>query len=298
MRGIGERSEPKMRTLWIFGMVILGIIVIGGCVQQNSNPPPVLTTRQTATPATVVPTQTVIPQTTTVPVPVPAYKTANLEVGSGTPSYGFTLDYPSSWTYGKERLSWPSRASPVQEITGQDRVRYWRTAYNFSSPDKRFYAHVYFDDVTGTGDFFYNMRTWADGVIREKTLSYCVDGAGNPLDDNSCSDARVFYSPVLVSNDPVTLNGSFEARKLVFTSYDDENYGWYTLYLMHAGSMQGYNFTIPDHPEVAEMVQGTAWDFGRGGEAYAIDFHTPKDQVTTSADIFSRMINSFEIQSG
>ena len=80
--------------------------------------------------------------------------------------------------------------------------------YNFSSPDKRLYAHVYFDDVTGTGDYFYNMRTWADGVIREKTLSYCVDGAGNPLDDNSCSDARVIYSPVLVSNDPVTLNGS------------------------------------------------------------------------------------------
>jgi len=288
-----------MRTLWIFGIVILGIIVIGGCVQQNSNPRPVLTTQQTATPATVVPTQTVIPQTTTVPLPVPAYKTANLEVGSGnTPAHRFTMDYPSSWTYGKERLSWPSRASPVQEITGQDRVRYWRTVYNFSSPDKRLYAHVYFDDVTGTGDYFYNMRTWADGVIREKTLSYCVDGAGNPLDHNSCSDARVFYSPVLVSNDPVNLNGSFEARRLVFTSHDDENYGWYTLYIMHSGRMQGYNFTIPDHPEVAEMVPGTAWDFGRGGEAYAIDFHTPNNQVTTSADIFSHMINSFEIRSG
>jgi len=287
-----------MRTSFFFVIIIVGILVTGGCVQQNPISQPVPATQQ-STPPTVVPTQTVIQQTTTVPVPAPAYKTANLVAGSGaTPSYGFTMDYPLSWTYAKERLSWPSRASPVQEITGQDRVRYWRTVYNFSSPDKRLYAHVYFDDVTGTGDYFYNMRTWAEGVIREKTLTYCVDGAGNPLDDNSCSDARVFYSPVLVSNDPVTLKGSFEARRLVFTSYDDENYGWYTLYIMHSGRMQGYNFTIPDHPEVAEMVSGTAWDFGRGGEAYAIDFHTPTDQVNTTVDVFSHMVNSFEIRSG
>jgi hypothetical protein len=283
------------RTSFIFVMIILGMIVIGGCVQQNANPPPVLTTQPT-TPPTVIPTETVIPQTTTVPGPVPAYKTANLVVGSGaTPSYGFTMDYPSSWSYGKERLSWPSRASPVKEITGQEAVRYWRAVYNFSSLDKRLYAHVYFDDVTGTGDYYYNMNTWADGVIRDKTRPYCVDGAGNPLDANSCSDARVFFSPQVVSNEPVTLDGSFEARKLVFTSPGDQNYGVYTLYIMHSGNMQGYNFTIPDHPEVAKMVNGPAWDFGTGGQAYAVDFHTSTDQVNTSADIFSHMITSFKI---
>src|SRR4030042_6102975 len=223
---------PTMKhTSIIFAVVIMGIIVIGGCVQQNPVSPPVPSPQQT--PPTVVPTGTPVTQTTTVTAPVPEYKTADLDAGYGaTPAHGFTMDYPSSWTYAKVRLSWPSRASPVQEIKGQDRVRYWRTVYNFSSPDKRLYAHVYFDDVTGTGDYFYNMRTWADGVIREKTLSYCVDGAGNPLDDNSCSGARVFYSPVLVSNDPVTLQGSFEARNLVFTSYDDENSGWVNLYML------------------------------------------------------------------
>jgi len=291
-----EYLMTMKQTSIIFVVVILGMIITGGCVQQNPGSQPVPSQQQT-TPPTVVTTETVIPQMTTVATPAPAYKTVDLAVGfSATPAHGFTMDYPSSWTYRKDHLSWPSRASPVEEVTGQDRVRYWRTVYNFSSPDKRLYAHVYFDDVTGTGDYFYNLQTWADGVIREKTLSYCIDGAGNPLDGNSCSDARVFYSAVLVSNDPVTVKGSFEARKLVFTSYDDKNYGWYTLYIMHAGQMQGYNFTIPDHPEVAKEVYGPAWDFGRGGEAYAIDFHTPGDQVNTSEDILSHMINSFEIR--
>jgi hypothetical protein len=282
------------RTSIICAVFILGLIIAGGCVQQNPESQPVPSPHQNISP-TVVAQETEIPQTTAITVPL--YTTVDLDTGFGTTlAKGFTIDYPSSWTYGKDHLSWPSRASPVEEVTGQDRVRYWRTVYNFSSPDKQLYAHVYYDDVTGTGDYFYNIQTWADGVIREKTLSYCTDGAGNPLDANSCSDARVFYSPVLVSNDPVSVQGSFEARRLVFTSYDDENYGWYTLYIMHAGDMQGYNFTIPDHPEVAVKVDGPAWDFARGGEAYAIDFHSPRDQVNASAGIFSRMINSFEIR--
>ena len=291
-----EYLPAMKRTSIIFAMVIVGIIVTGGCVQQNPVSQPFPSPQQN-TPPTVVPTGTVIPQTTTVTAPEPEYKTADLVAGSGTTAGNeFRMDYPSPWTYGKERISWPSRASPVKEVTGPDSIRYWRAVYNFSSPDKLLYAHVYFDEVSGTGDYFYNMHTWADRVIRVKTLSYCLDGAGNPLDDDSCSDARVFFSPVVVSNDPVTLKGSFEARKLVFTSYDDKNYGWYTLYLMHSGHMQGYNFTIPDHPEVAEKVNGPAWDFGTGGQAYAVDFHAPADQVNTSADIFSHMINSFEIQ--
>jgi len=283
------------RTSCIFVMVILGIIVVGGCVQQNSNSPPVPPPQQTA-PSPVVSVETIIPQVTVVTPPAPQYKTADLVLESGTePATGFKMDYPLSWKYGKEHLSWPSRASPVNEVSGQDPIRYWKAVYNFSSPDKRLYAHVYFDEVTGTGDYFYPINAWADGVIREMTLPYCLDGAGNPLGGNYCSDARKFFHPVLISNDPVTINGSFEARKLVFTSYDDENYGQYTLYLMHSGQMQGYNFTIPDHPEVAVKVYGPAWDYGTGGQAYAIDFHASANQVNATADIFSHLINSFEI---
>jgi hypothetical protein len=283
------------RTSCIFAMVILGMIVAGGCVQQNSNFQPVPPTQQTV-PPTVVSSGTIIPQTTVVTVPAPEYKTADLVLESGTkPANRFKMDYPSAWTYEKEHRSWPSRASPVKEVSGQDPIRYWKAVYNFSSPDSRSYAHVYFDEVTGTGDYFYSINTWAEGVIREKTLPYCLDGAGNPLDGNYCSDARKFFYPVLTSSDPVTIKGSFEARKLVFSSFDDENYGQYTLYLMHSGQMQGYNFTIPDHPEVAVKVYGPAWDYGTGGQAYAIDFHTPADQGNTTRDIFSHMITSFEI---
>lgn len=282
----------------IFAILALGMIMIMGCVQQDSGPTTVPPTQQTL-PPTVVTVETPTPQMTTVTPAVPEYKTAVLKdllFGSGSNQQnGFVVDYPSSWTYGKERISWPARASPVKEISGSERIRYWRAVYNFSSPDKKLYARVYFDDVTGTGDYFYNLRTWADGVIREKTQRYCIDGAGSPLDLSYCSDARLFFNPVLVSNDPVAVNGSFEARRLVFTSYDDENYGRYTLYIMHSGTMQGYNFTIPDHPEVAVEVSGPAWDFGRGGQAYAVDFHTSLSQVNATSDTFSHMINSFEI---
>jgi len=92
------------QTSIIFAVVIMGIIVIGGCVQQIPVSPPVPSPQQT--PATVVPTGTPVTQTTTVTAPVPAYKTADLEAGYGaTPAHRFTMDYPSSWTYGKVRLS-------------------------------------------------------------------------------------------------------------------------------------------------------------------------------------------------
>jgi hypothetical protein len=279
----------------IFAVVILGIIVTGGCVQQNSNPQPVPLTQQIA-PQMVVSPEAVIPAMTVATTPAAEYKTADVVFESNTePAAGFTMVYPSTWTHGPERLSWPSRASPVYQVTGQDPIRYWKAVYNFSSPDKGSYAHVYFDDVTGTGDYFYNIHTWADGVIRVQTRPYCLDGAGNALDVNYCSDARVFFNPVVISDDPVPIKGSFEARKLVFTSPGDENYGSYTLYLMHTGQMQGYNFTVPDHPEVAVKVYGSAWDFGRGGQAYAIDFSSSADQVNTTADIYNHMIDSFKI---
>ncbi len=283
------------RIAGIFALVILGMIMCGGCLNQNSNPPPVPSTPQT-TPPTVVPTETTVPPVTVETTTVPAYKTANVVFESDTkPAPGFTMEYPSPWSFGPMRLSWPSRASPVKEVSGQDSIRYWRGAYTFSAPDKRSYAHVYFDDVTGTGDYFYSLRSWADGVIRDRTRPYCLDGAGNPLDVNYCSDARIFFNPEVISNDPVTINGSFEARRLVFTSPGDENYGMYTVYLMHTGTMQGYNFTVPDHPEVAVEVYGPAWDFGRGGQAYAVDFHAPSGQVNITADAFSHMIDTFTI---
>jgi len=282
-------------TYGILVMVILGIVIAAGCVEQNSNPTPVPTTQPTTLP-TAVPTTTIIPQTTVTTPPVPAYKTADLVLKSNTkPPIGFTLEYPAEWTYREERISWPSRASPVNEVTGQETLRYWRAAYNFSSPDNRLYAHVYYDDVAGTGDYFYSLATWADGVIRENIRSYCLDGAGNMLDVNSCSDQRTFYRAEVISNDPVTINGSFEARKLVFVSSDDANYGRYTVYLMHAGTMQGYNFTIPDHPEVAVEVYGPAWDFGRGGEAFAVDFRTSLNPANATADTFSHLVSSFTI---
>jgi hypothetical protein len=290
------RYLPAMKSIsYILVMVILGTILAGGCLQQNSNPPYLPPTQQSTLP-TVVPTTTIIPKTTVITTPAPVYKTADLVLKSGTkPPIGFTLEYPSEWTYREERISWPSRASPVNEVTGQSTIRYWRDAYNFSSPDNQLYAHVYYDDVTGTGDYFYSLTSWADGVIRENTRSYCLDGAGNVLDVNSCSDQRTFYHAEAISNDPVTINGSFEARRLVFVSNDDANYGRYTVYLMHAGNMQGYNFTIPDHPEVAVEVYGPAWDFGRGGEAFAVDFRTSLNPVNATADIFSHLISSFTI---
>jgi hypothetical protein len=64
---------------------------------------------------------------------------------------------------------------------------------------------------------------------------------------------------------------------------------------MHSGRMQGYNYTVPDHPEVAVIVDGPVWDYATGGQGYAIEFYSPADQIKDTSSIFSHMINSFEI---
>jgi hypothetical protein len=68
-----------------------------------------------------------------------------------------------------------------------------------------------------------------------------------------------------------------------------------TAYIMHIGKMQGYNFTVPGHTEVAVKVDGPVWDYGMDGQAYAIWLRTPKDQVNSTSDIFDHMIKSFEV---
>lgn len=290
---IVQMKEETMRYL-LFIVLLVTVILAAGCVGENKST--VVTPAPTTTPTSAAP-GTTIPQTTVVSVPTQNYKTADLVLLLNTrPAYGFKMDYPSDWTYAREHMSWPSYAYPIKDVSGHDSDTYWKANYNFSSPDKRSYVHIFFDEVTGTSNYFYPITTWANGTIKARTQLYCLDGSGKPMDSASCSSGQwKFYRPVLMSNDPVTIKGSFEARKLVLSSYDDENYGQYTQYIMHSGQMQGYNFTIPNHPEVGVKVDGPAWDYGVGGQAYAIEFYTPEDQVNTTTDIFNRMITTFEI---
>ena len=98
-----------------------------------------------------------------------------------------------------------------------------------------------------------------------------------------------------MSNDPVTIQGAFEARRLVFKSSDDRAFGEETVYVLHAGNMEGYNFTVPDHYEVGVRAAGPLWDYGIGGQGYLIDFYSPSDKVEATREIFSHMIDSFQV---
>jgi hypothetical protein len=132
--------------------------------------------------------------------------------------------------------------------------------------------------------------SWAENTIQAETeVSYCLDGAGNP---GSCApSATTYLHRRLISNETVALSGNVKAYKMVFAPDIRDRQtseGTTTVYIMHVGKMQGYNFTVPHHPEVV-------WDYAMEGQAYSIRLRSPKDQMNATSDIFDHMIKSFEV---
>jgi hypothetical protein len=266
----------------LFFAVLVAAIITAGCVSENQNVviTPIPTTSQI--PTTIL---TIIPQTTVVSPSLQNYKTADLALLNTQPAYGFKMDYPSEWTYKVEHTS------------------NWKAGYNFSSPDAKSNVYVYIDDGAGAGYYYYPLdeittntldkTSWANNVIKANMESYCLDGRGEPV---NCGDIYSnYYHRRLITNTTVVLSGNINARKLVFAPDARDTSYWSTYYLMHVGKMQGYNFTIPGHYEVAVKVDGPVWDYGMGGQAYAITLKTPNDQVNATSDIFDHMIKSFEV---
>jgi len=250
---------------------------------------------QIPTPAVVASTKTI---PTIIPTPSQTYKTANLMMAFNTnPVYGFKMDYPSNWSYSKEhsnpaygqKMDYPSEWSSAKEAIN------WKAGYKFYSPDGKPYIYVLMDDLRGSAYYLYPLDKWTNNTIKYMTQPYCHDEDKNPT--SACSDAKGsdFLHRVLFSNDPVIISGNVTARKLVFTSFEDEDAGWNTVYLMHFGPIQGYNFTAPNQYDVGVKVEGPVWDYGMGGSCYMIDFYTPTDQRNATSDIFHHMINSFEM---
>ncbi len=257
---------------------------------------------QITSPTMVAPVPSVVAPVKTIPTVIPTpsqrYKTADLVMALNTnPAYGFKIDYPSNWSYTKKHSNPPygSKMDFSSEWSSAKEHINWKAGYKFSSPDGKAYVYVLIDDLDGTAYYLYPLDKWTNSTIKYMTQAYCHDDDKNPTSE--CSDARgsEFFHRVLISNDPVTLTGNVSARKLVFTSFEDEDAGWNTIYLMHAGTIQGYNFTAPDHYDVGVKVDGPVWDYGRGGACYLIDLYAPTCQVNATSDIFRHMINSFEI---
>ncbi len=305
------RKEKKERifSMGILIMLIL-IIVIVFLASQNGFPSNAPNPRKDVEPvltAVPVPEMTTVALETTIPVTgattsQQSYKIADVVVTFNTnPQYGFKMDYPSEWTYARE-YSYKSYPAPLIRDAARlnlhgrdDRDLEWKGVYNFSSPDGKSHLFVYFDYLSESTSFWNPIDKWANNTIKSLAGSYCLDSIGYPTEQD-CG-LKTIYHRVLLSHDPVTILGSFEARKLVFSSLEDKNHAQYTLYLMHSGTIQGYNMTIPYHPELGVKVEGPVWDYGDGGQGCVIEFYTPADQVNTTSDIFNHMINSFEITS-
>jgi hypothetical protein len=286
----------------LFIVVVVAALVTAGCVGQNQNAA-VATPQPTLQAPANTPAMT--PQATAAPAPSLTYNKADFSVLNSNPAYGFTMDYPSNWT-GSQQTS-----------------NTWGGFYRFSSPDRKSGADVYIDDTggapgtltlyqyplgvqmsdnAGSGTHMYPLDTptqnsqgvWTDNIIKGLTAKYCLDGAGNPVTCGSGTSGSSYLYRRLVSNDPVSLSGYAAARKLVFAPDARDTQGsWSTYYLLHAGTIQGYNFTVPGHYEVAHMVNGPVWDYGMGGHEYAIVLYT--DQVDASRDVFDHMIKSFQV---
>jgi len=273
----------------LFVFLLVAAVIIAGCTSGNQNI--AVTPMQTTTPT---PTITFSPTSqSAVSTPTQTYKTADLVLALNTnPTYGFKMDYPSEWAYKSEN-------------TG------WRVKYNFSSPNEQSYVSIYIDDNAGSAGRMYPLispteksawsmtdtGSWAGNTIKAQTEeSYCLDGAGNP---GSCApSATTYLHRRLISNETVTLSGNVKAYKMVFAPDIRDRQtseGTTTVYIMHVGKMQGYNFTVPQHPEVAVKVDGPVWDYAMEGQAYAICLRIPKDQMNATSDIFDHMIKSFEI---
>lgn len=265
----------KASAVLLVLVCIAACLIIAGCTTPKTAEkelPPLITP---TTPATTVPAVT----TTVTTVPTQAYKSVDLAITLPNvyPVYGFRMDYPADWSYKQER-------------TGS-----WRAGYNFSSPDKKSRVYVYVDDTSGTAYYWYPLRKWANNVIRELITPYCLDNSANPIECPSSANAREYHRRYVASDDAVVIQGAFEARRIIFKSDDDPHYGEETVYVLHAGKMQGYNFTVPDHYEIGVKVDGPVWDYSVGGQGYLIDFYAPADQVDSTREIFTHMINSFRV---
>ena len=256
-------------------LLLIAVLFFSGCTGGNqkaaSTPPPVITEIPTTleTPAVVL--------TTT--IPTQEYKTVNLVISAPNtyPVYGFTMDYPADWSYKQEHS------------------KTWRAGYNFSGPDGGANVYVYVDDTSGSAFYWYNLSKWADNIVGSMSLAYCHDSNGRPMTCAPERNARDYYHAILISSEPYTIPGAFEARKMVFGSNDDRYYGKKTLYIMHAGAMQLYNFTVPDHYEVGKPVSGPAYSYGVGGQGYIIDFIAPSDHVAATSEIYEHMIKSLKV---
>ena len=261
-------------------------------ISVSSTPPVQITVPTVITPVVLIPTA--------LPTPSQNYKTADLVIALNTnPAYGFKMDYPSKWSYTKEKSNPPygiKMQSPSDWSSAEKDIN-WKTGYRFSSPDGKSYVYVLIDSLEGSALYLYPLDIWTNNTIAYMTESYCHDKDKNPTSECSEAKGRDILHRVLISNEPVLVSGNVPARKLVFTSFEDEDAGWNTIYLMHAGPIQGYNFTVPDYYDVGKKVDGPVWDFGMGGSCYLIDFYTPTNQVNATSDIFNHMIDSFEITS-
>ncbi|MHB8163203.1 MAG: hypothetical protein ACYDDV_02520 [Methanoregula sp.] len=271
----------------LFVFLLVAAVIIAGCTSGNQN-------------IAVIPMQTTTPTITFSPTsqsavstPTQTYKTADLVLALNTnPTYGFKMDYPSEWTYKRENTDWNMK-------------------YNFSSPNEQSNVYVYIDNGAGSGFYWYPLisptensawymskkGSWAENTIQAETeVSYCLDGAGNP---GSCApSATTYLHRRLISNETVALSGNVKAYKMVFAPDIRDRQtseGTTTVYIMHVGKMQGYNFTVPHHPEVAVKVDGPVWDYAMEGQAYSIRLRSPKDQMNATSDIFDHMIKSFEV---
>jgi hypothetical protein len=258
----------------ILTVMIIALVVVSGCGSQPTGN----TTEQNATPAVTNPNTTMPKVTAT---PTQRYKTVTIiikpETKPATAAFGFTMDYPSEWTYIRERSS------------------DWSAVFNFSNPDDESQVHVNIANEAGSATHMEPLTMWATQTIADITQPYCHDGAGNRIACSPTEPGNAYHHLVVVSNDPARISGSNEARKLVFTAVDDEAYGIKTIYLMYAGKIKGFNYTVPYHYETAVKVNGSAWDYGMGGMRYKMTFYTPADQVNATQDLFRHMINSFKI---
>ena len=290
----------NMEKIGIFFSVVLICVTLFFVIQTgstNSQNVPATSDNQTySTPTPRVISETTIQQISEKSV---IYSTSDLVIGPGSTASRFKMDYPSEWTYMREQVSQSPLSSLIK--TGSafvgitDDTKIWDTIFIYSSPDRKSHAYVYFHDYSGSTVYWYSIDSWANATITGLTKTYCFDDGSNPISQERCSvNQKTIYNRVLISNDPVVIKGSIAARKLVFKSNDDKNNGQYTIYLIHAGSMQGYRYIVPGSRMV--KVDGIVWDRGIGGYIYAIEFFSPENQLNSTTDIFNHMVNSFEIK--
>jgi hypothetical protein len=301
----------------IFVLLLVAILITAGCTSGNQKT--VVTPTQTTAQISMTTLTTTAP-TTAVSTQSQMYKTADLIIPLSTNStYGFKMDYPSEWTYKTElqkfwdygyNFSSPDEKSNVYVymVNNAGTGRYY---YPLITPAENRAGNAasgscnYYPLITPTNSGIYLSiacnGSWAGNIIKADTESYCLDGAGNPGKPGECSSAvsgTSYLHRRLISEETVTLSGDVNAYKMVFTPdvKDRQSTEAYTTaYIMYAGKMQGYNFTVPGHPEVAVKVDGPVWDYAKDGQAYAIWMHTPSGQVNATSDIFDHMIKSFEI---